>query len=426
MNKRDQLLVLNILDYLAVGGENPALGAQATKQFRQLILGPSEASEPQLSVEQIELAAENQALKAQVLQLEQQIKVMTQQRINNQEAFEAQQEMVQMTVNYMSDLLANTNGENVRLEDYLGKMRRQDRIVQEQVEAYLQMFQMTIDYMDRQSKAMEEEMANLRQSHQVAQNDEMATLRSQAQLSRDAMSVASASQAHFNPVPRLKSMFADALYVAHPEFTNGNVFCVTEKLGIIYLAMVKTSYTGLHGETFALVSNFYLQNIISNQKYINSSRLIEKYSEFVASMSEHTQAISPADIQVAVCLVDNQNCEVEFSTTGFPIYTLSNGAISEYHGGLASSGATNLSQPNNYKVKKLHLRKGSYLVLSSESFDARYMATQGNEVRELGQVVLEACMGPGNAQPARLIDFLNHYQLEKLNNSDLLIAGVKF
>jgi|GEM_PF-6154724 len=426
MNKRDQLLVLNILDYLAIDGENPALGAQATRQFRQLIIGPSETLEPQLSVGQSELAEENQALKAQVHQLEQQLKVVTQQSVNHQEAFEAQRDMVQMTVDYMSDLLANTNGEKLRLEDYLGKIRRQDRILQEQVESYIQMFQMTIDYMDRQSKAMEEEVATLRQSHQVAQNDEMAALRNQVQLSRDAMSVASASQAHFNPLAKLKSMFADALYVAHPEFTNGNVFCVTEKLGIIYLAMVKTSYTGLHGETFALISNFYLQNIISNQKYINSSRLIEKYSEFVASMSEHTQAISPADIQVAVCLVDNQNCEVEFSTTGFPIYTLGNGAISEYYGGLVGSGTTNLSQPGNYKVKKLHLRKGSYLVLSSESLDARYVASQGNEVRELGQVLLEACMGPGNAQPAGLIDFLNQYQLEKLNSSDLLITGVKF
>jgi cell division septum initiation protein DivIVA len=429
MNKRDQLLVLNILDYLTTSGGNPAMAAQTAQQFRQLVEGAASGDatvngEPRLGM--AEMQAENRELKAKVAQLEKQLAATSQAGADYQEAFEAQGQMLQITVDYLNGLFTNTTNEKLRLEDYLANMRRQDNLMREQVDAHLQMFQMTIDYLEQQARPMEGELATLRQHVQVVE-EELATVRRQYQQpAEEALRVASgAAQTHFYPLPKLKALFADAFYVSHPEFTNGNVFCMAEKLGIVYLAMVKTPYSGLRGEMFALISNFYLHSIISNQKYINSSRLIERYNEFLTSLAEHTQAVNLADVQVAVCLIDTQNCEVEFSTTGFPIYTLINGAVNEYHGGASGLASGAVLQANTYKVKKLNVRKGGYLLLSSEALDANYVAPSDSTL-SLCEAVLEACAAPAGMGASVLTDFLRSHAPQDRNNKDFLLAGVKF
>jgi hypothetical protein len=427
MNRRDQALVLNIVDYLTASGGYPSAAEHTVRQWRHWMEG-SDQAEPPSPEGLAALEEEVGGLKAQVRQLQKQLETAQQVAADRQEAFEAQGEMLRMTVTYLDDLLTGTRADKAQLDDYLAKMRRQDGLLREQVESYSDMFQMTINYLEDQSRATTDELEALRQqNHRLA--TELAQVRQQYQQpAESAMRVASgAAQAYFNPLPKLKKLFADAVQVAHPQFTNGNVFCVIEKLGIIYLAMVKTPYTGLHGETFSLVSNFYLQNVISNQKYINSSRLIEKYAEFVQAMGDHTQAIDAADVQLAVCLVDGQNCEVEFSTTGMPIYTLVGGTLGEHPGGPSGMGTGAVLQNNAYKVKKLNLRRGGQLLLSTSAMTQGYVAQDapGTGSRQLGEVVVEALGQPGH-EAAVLGQFLRSHVPQEAPDRDFLLVSVKF
>jgi uncharacterized protein YlxW (UPF0749 family) len=427
MNRRDQVLVLNIVDYLTASGGNPSAAEHTVRQLRQWVQG-SDGAEPPSSEDLAALEQEVAGLKGQVRQLEKQLEAAHQSVADRQEAFESQGEMLRMTVTYLDDLLTGARAGQAKAENYLAQMRRQDGLLREQVESYSDMFQMTINYLEDQSQAANDEVAALRrQNQQLAA--ELAQVRHQYQQpAESAMSVANgATLAHFSPLPKLKKLFADAVLVTHPEFTNGNVFCVTEKLGIIYLAMVKTPYTGLHGETFSLVSNFYLQNVISNQKYINSSRLIERYAEFVQAMSAHTQAIDAADMQLAVCLVDSQNCEVEFSTTGMSLYTLVGGTLGEHPGGPSGMGTGAVLQNNAYKVKKLNLRKGGQLLLSTSPMSQAYVVPDAPHAggRPLGEVVVEALGQPGQ-EAAQIGQFLGSHVPQDASDKDFLLVSVRF
>lgn len=415
MTQRDQLLVLNIVDYLIASHSNREIALRQSQRFRQMLgeLNGQAADEAidgayMVSAEAMDaLRDENEALRARVKALEK----AQNQLADAEERADANAQLLQMTVTYMQQLLDETIGQRDEHKQYLDAIRRQEGIMREQITSYVDMFRMTINYLDGQVKDLQDANRALQERYQGP---------TEASLSL----ASSASQAYFNPLPKLKALFSEAVYSTYPpNGSNGNAFCVAEKFGIIYLILVKSPYTGLQGETFAMIASYFLQNVIATQKYINSSRLIEKFEEFVGTMGNFTQVIARNEVQIGVCLVDNLNCEVEFSTTGFPVYAMQGNVVNEYHGGYSSVQSPQQPGTGAYKVKKLSLRKGSYLIMSSESLDTRYLS-DARPPRTLGEVVQG--WQPNEDKHATMNDFLQHYTPENGNIKDFLLAAVKF
>lgn len=240
------------------------------------------------------------------------------------------------------------------------------------------------------------------------------------------------NQAHFQNKERLLEVFPNTSYFALPsEVYNGNLLHVAEKFGVTYLIIVRAMFEGLEGQIFKMAANFALNNIVKVKKYINSSKLIE---EFFYSMEPSLSLLerSAADIEIGVCLIDTTNLELEYSSSGFPLYVdRAQKELIDVHGGKNDPDDMvnkRFGLKNLYKVKKLNLLKDHSILLSSVDLSANMLPIEkeGSTPYSLYEFMINKVHLNNTSLERELRNLFNTHHLEKEGDNDLLIARIGF
>jgi hypothetical protein len=154
----------------------------------------------------------------------------------------------------------------------------------------------------------------------------------------------------------VKTCFPGAVGTVHPQFNQGSCLVGLENLGVHYLLLLKSSFQGQLGETFAHFATQFLQNLVASHKYLSPSELLAHLRQWASQLGP----ASTASLQATACLVDQQNGEVELAHHGLPVYT-------QTHQGWPTQ-ATN---PGPAEVK-LQLQPGQQLLLCTQPLPTQH------------------------------------------------------
>jgi len=158
----------------------------------------------------------------------------------------------------------------------------------------------------------------------------------------------------FFPQDKLAALLSGTLFLAQasPDAPDGVATYLIEKFGIPHLVVVTNPFTGIQAAIFNVLTGFALQQIVATRRYINSSELIDEFQQFVQTAFSHLEH----PVEACAVIVDGQNRELEFSSTGAALFTRSGGQIDQYTGG-SPVGMDRAS--DKYIIHRLALRPGS-------------------------------------------------------------------
>lgn len=261
--------------------------------------------------------------------------------------------------------------------------------------------------------------------------EQPATAAGQDDLLKKSLMLTNSVTTHFFDVKtRLSELFSDSMYISYPdEHYNGNFIFITEKFGLVYMVLVKAIFEGLEGQTFAMASNFILNDIIRVRKFVNPSRLIEEYIQHVRGALPVLEDAARYPLQAGACLIDQLNYEVEYAGTSFPVYAFYGHTLESIRGGLSSAeeqAGRRYPGGNKYKVHKIKLMKGSSLFLSSLEFEHQRQLPNGS-TETLGEAVKAVARQPHEARQERLLEFFRSYATQQPGKpKDFLLTGLTF
>lgn len=281
--------------------------------------------------------------------------------------------------------------------------------LQEQTEAMTDMFAMAYDYMQGGSTA-----ANGPDS---------------APLQRIFLQI---NEQYFGPQAKLKEFFPDALYF-NRSAQNGapRVFMhVVEKAGVAHLVLFTNPLQGPMAAPFPLLAGFMLQHTVATRRYVNASQLIEALQGFTGKLlaeSQQGQAPNSWEHEISVLIIDPQNREVEFASTGGQLFTVSGNMLNEHRGGPSKVfGADQPTSPDAHQVSRLHLRWGSGLIFYLPDWhraDKQVLAAPN--APDLKKLVQEIGLLPPAEQERRLNEMLAAPHVGQLPD-DLIFISLKF
>ena len=386
--------------------------------------------------EQQQWQEEKEQLDARNQELKQELERAQAQASQSQEA-QAQQQQLQQQVEEKEQALQAALQNSQELKN---KLSEQEQLTQEQQQEVSRIEQLNQELKQqleelREKKSelerqMREELDGLKQEikdslHQEAQVQQGAFRNSLDFTQR-------LNQTRFQNEVRLREIFPNTTYFSLPsESYNGNLLHIEEKFGVTYLVMVRALFEGLEGQIFKLAANFALNNIIKVKKYINSSKLIE---EFFYSMKPSLALLEQdtEQVEIGVCLIDRTNLELEYSSSGFPLYVDKDreGLVDVWGGKNSEEEMMNkrFGLKNTYKVKKIHLLKTERILLSSTDLTAQLQPLKDETDRfTLNEFIQERLPKDKQAFNRDLGMLFDSYELERQGASaDFLLARIGF
>ncbi len=174
-----------------------------------------------------------------------------------------------------------------------------------------------------------------------------------AGLAEMATSLRTLREQFFFPQDKLTALLPGTLFLAQasPNAPDGVATFLLEKFGIPHLVIVANPFTGIQAAIFNVLTGFALQQIVATRRYVNSSELIDEFQQFVQTAFGHLEH----SVEACAAIVDGQNRELEFSSTGAILFTRSGGQIDQYAGG-SPVGMARTS--DKYLIHRLPLRPG--------------------------------------------------------------------
>ncbi len=166
---------------------------------------------------------------------------------------------------------------------------------------------------------------------------------------------------YFTPLEKIQKVLPNTWYFKGKgnADTDNSLLHVIERFGILYVFTVHVSNIQLPTSLWTSFG-FLLENIAS-KRFINASQMIERSKQEFQKIMAFAEDTAQATLHISAILIDPNNHEFEYASTGHSAYTLQQGKLNAYSGGAVKASLAEAE--NQYRLQSATLKKGTFLLL---------------------------------------------------------------
>ena len=198
----------------------------------------------------------------------------------------------------------------------------------------------------------------------------------------------------------------------------------------IFIAAVDCTGHGVPGALLSLIGYFLLNDIVRSRKIAEPGKILDLLDEGVTQTLRQDQDDSATKdgMDIALCRIDTETGEVEYSGAHRPLYMMKGGVMDEIRGNKFPIGGGIYKNQTNFTTTKFKVEKGDSIYFSSDGFPDQF---GGPEVRKFGPKKVREIIERVHHQPMTeaMVTFdeeWENWRAGQKQTDDVLLIGIKF
>lgn len=228
----------------------------------------------------------------------------------------------------------------------------------------------------------------------------------------------------------LKDKFADVfVYHEAKDIVSGDFPWLFENNQATYIAAVDCTGHGVPGAMMSLIGHLLLNDIARHESIDPASLLSHLHWGVVKTLKQAVDGKQTADgMDVAMCRIDRDRNEVQFSGAHRPLYHLTDGGLQIYSGDRFPIGGNQYKGKNAFTNHAIRVKAGDSIYFFSDGLTDQFGGTEGRKfgAQRVRDILSENAHLDMRGQHERLRAAFDDWKGSHKQIDDLLVIGIKF
>lgn len=228
----------------------------------------------------------------------------------------------------------------------------------------------------------------------------------------------------------ISSHFKDSfVYFKAKDVVSGDFPWLFKTDKYIYIAAVDCTGHGVPGAMMSLIGNLLLKDIVSKSEIDPATLLYDLHWGVVKTLKQDAEGNKTADgMDVAMCRIDLESNEVQYSGAHRPLYHIRNGELEQYKGDKYPIGGNQYDGKNTFSNHVISFKEGDIIYFFSDGFTDQF---GGPDQLKLGpkrtrELLLNNSHLTMNKQLAKVKETFETWQGSTKQIDDVIMIGIKF
>lgn len=167
------------------------------------------------------------------------------------------------------------------------------------------------------------------------------------------------------------------------DIVSGDFYWINERNDKVFLAVVDCTGHGVPGAFMSIIGFELLRNITDEQRIEDPEEILRGLNKGVATtFGKNTDRTRIRDgMDIALCVIDKKNREVEFAGAFRPLYMIRNNKIQEIRGDRFSVGLLDEGESNDITKTKIQLQKNDIFYIFSDGYADQFGGPEGKKYK---------------------------------------------
>lgn len=224
-----------------------------------------------------------------------------------------------------------------------------------------------------------EDTVQQRTSMLLEQNEQLRAMQDELQVSMERISQSinyaqRIQDAIITNTAEMKAAFPDSFIMFRPrDVVSGDFPWYLEKNGYHYVAAVDCTGHGVPGAFMSLIGYFLLSRIVKEQGITETGDILcALHLEVVKVLNQDSDQQVHDGMDIALCRIDRDNGEIQYSGAGNPVYHISGNDLTEYKADIWSIGGTQYRKRCPYRAQTFSFKQGDVISMFSDGITDQF------------------------------------------------------
>jgi len=226
-----------------------------------------------------------------------------------------------------------------------------------------------------------------------------------------------------------EQIFPESFIIFEPrDIVSGDFYWVIKKKGVIFLAVADCTGHGVPGALMSIMGISFLNEIVSRDKLLSASAILNLLREKVMKALHQTGDISELKdgMDLALCIIDKENEQLEFSGANHYVYLIRNDKLTRLKGDRMPIGI-NAVEEHSFTGHTMKLFKGDRLYLFTDGYVDQFGGPREKKLKygPFRDLLYKNHQKPMREQKTILEKAFNNWKGKLDQVDDVLVVGIK-
>jgi len=197
----------------------------------------------------------------------------------------------------------------------------------------------------------------------------------------------------------------------------------------IYIAAVDCTGHGVPGAMMSLIGNLLLKDIVTKKDVDPATLLYDLHWGVVKTLKQDESGNKTADgMDVAMCRIDLESKEVQYSGAHRPLYHIRKGELEQYKGDKYPIGGNQYEGKNSFNNHVLKFEEEDRIYFFSDGFTDQFGGPNQLKIgpKRTRELLLESSHLTMSEQHDKVKETFENWQGETKQIDDVIMIGIKF
>lgn len=197
----------------------------------------------------------------------------------------------------------------------------------------------------------------------------------------------------------------------------------------IYIAAIDCTGHGVPGAMMSLIGNLLLKDIITKKDIDPATLLYDLHWDVVKTLKQDEKGNKTADgMDVAMCRIDLESNEVQYSGAHRPLYHIRNGELEQFKGDKYPIGGNQYGGKNSFSNHIINFKEGDKIYFFSDGFTDQFGGP--NQLKLGPKRTRELLLSSSHLTMSEQLDEVKNtfetWQGDTKQIDDVIMIGIKF
>ncbi len=231
-----------------------------------------------------------------------------------------------------------------------------------------------------------------------------------------------------SPQNLINSLLSENFILYLPkDIVSGDFYWVTQKNNKIIIVVADCTGHGVPGAFMSMLGLSSLNEIVNKIFELNSDEILNELRNKIKNSLHQTGKRNEASdgMDLALCIIDFENHEMQYSGANNPIYLIRDGKLNHYKADKMPIGIYPKEKP--FSKKSIRLEKNDKVYLFSDGYPDQFGGTKGRKflTRRLKKLLLKIHKEKMSEQKDFLEKTFFKWKGKEIQIDDILLMGIK-
>lgn len=231
----------------------------------------------------------------------------------------------------------------------------------------------------------------------------------------------------------LYRLFPESFLLFKPkDIVSGDFYWFSKIDNKIIILVADCTGHGIPGAFMSVLGINLLNQIVIEEQNTDTSFILQRLDHKLKKAFSYSQDFHDEDkhfdgMDIAICAIDIEQQQIQFSGAFRPIYHLHKGELKETRGSRYPIGGLHLESERNYISKTLNYEKGDRIYLCTDGFADQFGGNRNKKfmTRQFKKLLLKTSKTSMNTQQLEMERVFSEWKNNAEQTDDILIIGLQ-